>query len=164
VTGKGPISAVVGAWSPRIKGVCTGTLRASEVLIYESSESCRPHTKAGGHRCCLQACIRPGQDPQVERFRSSMPFRAGELSPYLSSSLPLCVRFNQRLRRVRLIRWLQHSIRSLWLGATPAGFAPACQQTISVSLVHDLVTCWPAETATITTTHCPRIRRPFRPR
>jgi len=139
VTGKGPISGVQGPWSPRIKGVYRGALRASEVLIYESSESCRSNTKAGGHRCCLQACTHPTQDPQVERFRSSMPFRAGELSPYLSSSLPLCVRFNQRLRRARLIRWLQHSLRGLWLEATPAGFTPACQQTISSPHVHGLV-------------------------
>jgi len=35
-------------------------------------------------------------------------YRSGRESypPYLSSSLPFCVRFNQRLRRHRLIRWL----------------------------------------------------------
>ena len=65
-----------------------------------------------------------GRIRQIQRFRSSIPFRAGELSPYLSSSLPFCVRFNQRLRRNRLIRWLQHSIPGLWLAATRAGFHP----------------------------------------
>ncbi len=38
-----------------------------------------------------------------------------------------------------LIFTLQHSIRGLWLGATPAGFPPACLQTISSSLIHRLV-------------------------
>ena len=80
-----------------------------------------------------------GRIRQKQRFRSSIPFRAGELSPYLSSSLPFCVRFNQRLRRNRLIRWLQHSIRGLWLEATPAGFAPARPQTISSPHVHPIV-------------------------
>ena len=39
----------------------------------------------------------------------------------------------------RLIPTLQHSIRSLWLGATPTGFPPARHQTVSSSHVHPLV-------------------------
>src|SRR6056297_948567 len=42
-------------------------------------------------------------------------------------------------RLLSLIFTLQHSIQGLWLGATPAGSPPACQQTISSSLVHRLV-------------------------
>ena len=39
-----------------------------------------------------------------------------------------------------LIPTLQHSIQGLWLGATLAGFPPACHQTISSPHVHGFVT------------------------
>jgi len=39
------------------------------------------------------------ESDRKQRFRSSIPFRAGQPVPYLSSSLPFCVRFNAGLRR-----------------------------------------------------------------
>jgi hypothetical protein len=75
-----------------------------------------------------------------------MSFTAGRPLPVDSPSLPFCVRFNVALRRRRqhygftlLIDTLQHSIRSLWLRATPAGVPPACLQTISSPHVHFFV-------------------------
>lgn len=50
---------------------------------------------------------------------------------YLSSSLPLCLRFNVELLRNCLISTLQNSIQSLWLRVTLAGAAPARLQIIS---------------------------------
>ncbi|MFN7843398.1 MAG: hypothetical protein ACK5N9_16895, partial [Pirellula sp.] len=59
--------------------------------------------------------------------------QGGIASPYLSSSLPFCVRFNQALRTDKpvLIAKLQHSILGSWLAATQVGFAPTCLQIIS---------------------------------
>ena len=57
------------------------------------------------------------------------------------------------------MRWLQLSIRSLWLGATPAGFTPACHQTISSPLVHPFV--WPS-CCLVTSIHLGLALRPGR--
>ena len=73
-----------------------------------------------------------GRVRQVQRFRSSIPFTAGRPRPVRSSSRPFCVRFNQRLRRYRLIRSLQHSIRGLWLGATRRDFLPLVSKPFPV--------------------------------
>ena len=75
-----------------------------------------------------------GRIQQVQRFRSSIPFRAGQLPPtfrprYLSVYAATCL----------LPNTLQHSRQGLWLEATLAGFPPACQQIISSTLVHAIV-------------------------
>ena len=65
-------------------------------------------------------------------------------SPYLSSPLPFCLRFNVALRDVRpLIATLQNSILGPWRAVTQAGASPARHQTISSSHVHALVTGQP---------------------
>ncbi|TWT79649.1 hypothetical protein CA13_10540 [Planctomycetes bacterium CA13] len=65
-----------------------------------------------------------------------------------SSSLPLCVRFNRRLRGTtcdsRQLLWalilrLQHSILGVWLALTQAGFPPASQSDLASPHVYRLV-------------------------
>ncbi len=65
--------------------------------------------------------------------------QGGIANPYLSSSLPFCLRFNAELRLSSLITTLQNSIQGLWLGVTLAGAAPARLQTIASPHVHRLV-------------------------
>ena len=66
--------------------------------------------------------------------------QGGTASPYLSSSLPFCVRFNTALRSELLIAVLQHSIQGLGLGVTLAGASPARHQTISSPHGHRVAT------------------------
>jgi len=97
-----------------------------------------------GHRCCLQACTHPGQDPIDTKISelNTIHSRTATPGPFILASF-LCTlqRWTSGERLVTthfaaLIPTLQHSIRSLWLGATPAGFTPACHQTISSPHVH----------------------------
>ena len=101
------------------------------------------HSPCRDHRCCLQASIHPGQDPTGTKISelNTIHSRAATPGPFILTSF-LCT-----LQRwtsgeclvtthfAALIPTLQHSIRSLWLRATPAGFPPACHQTISSSLM-----------------------------
>jgi hypothetical protein len=115
--------------------------RADERLrVFSHSLPCR------GERCCLPACTRLGQDPTDTKFRSSCrsPPRGYSrsihphyLSVYASTSHFEDVASITASRR--LIDSLQHSIRSLWLRATPAGIAPACRQIISSPHVHAML-------------------------
>ena len=99
-----------------------------------------------GEKCCLPACTRLGQDPTDTKFRSSCrspprgyprSIHPHYLSVYASTSHFEDVASITASRR--LIDSLQHSIRSLWLRATPAGITPACHQTISSPHVHCFV-------------------------
>ena len=99
-----------------------------------------------GERCCLPACTRPGQDPTDTKFRSSCRSPPGGYSrsihPHYLSVYASTSHFEDvaSITASRLlIDTLQHSIRSLWLRATPAGIAPACHQTISSPHVHGFV-------------------------
>jgi len=99
-----------------------------------------------GEKCGLPACTRLGQDPTGTKFRSSCrspprgyprSIHPHYLSVYASTSHFDDVASITASRR--LIDSLQHSIRSLWLRATPAGITPACHQTISSPHVHFIV-------------------------
>ena len=99
-----------------------------------------------GERYCLPACTRLGQDPTDTKFRSSCrspprgyprSIHPHYLSVYASTSHFEDVASITASRR--LIDSLQHSIRSLWLRATPTGVTPACHQTISSPHVHCIV-------------------------
>ena len=115
--------------------------RADERLrVFSHSLPCR------GERCGLPACTRLGQDPTGTKFRSSCrspprgyprSIHPHYLSVYASTSHFEDVASITASRR--LIDSLQHSIRSLWLRATPAGITPACHQTISSPHVHGYV-------------------------
>jgi hypothetical protein len=88
-----------------------------------------------------------GQDPTVTKFSelNTIHSRTATPGPFILASF-LCT-----LQRwisgeclvithfAALIPTLQHSIRSLGLRATPAGFTPACLQTISSPHVHRMV-------------------------
>ena len=100
-----------------------------------------------GHRCWLQVCthLRAGSDRNHD-FGVLVPFTATRPRPVRASSRPFSVRSGEPLRRAAslvaapcLTDSLQHSIRSLWLTATPMGFAPACHQIISSPHVHAMV-------------------------
>jgi hypothetical protein len=91
-----------------------------------------------GERCCLPACTRLGQDPTGTKFRSSCRSSPRgyprSIHPHYLSVYASTCHFEDvaSITASRLlIDSLQHSIRSLWLRATPAGIAPACHQTIS---------------------------------
>ena len=97
-------------------------------------------------KCCLPACTRLGQDPTGTKFRSSCrsPPRGypRAIHPHYLSVYASTRHFEDvaSITASRLlIDSLQHSIRSLWLRATPAGIAPACHQTISSPHVHFIV-------------------------
>ena len=77
-------------------------------------------------------------DSNKYRISQLMSFTAERLPSVDSTSRPFCVRFKGPLRGRRQhygftasYDTLQHSIRSLWLRATPAEIAPACHQTIA---------------------------------
>ncbi len=89
---------------------------------------------------------RPWAESNRYKISELMSFTAERPLPVDSPSLPFCVRFNVALPRRRqhygftlFIDTLQHSMRSLWLGTTPAGSPPACHQTISSPHVHRFV-------------------------
>jgi len=90
-------------------------------------------------RCCLPACTNLGQIPTGTKISELNTIQGGVASPYLSSSLPFCLRFNVELRRSRLISTLQNSIQGLGLRVTLAGTAPARSQIISSPHVHGFV-------------------------
>ena len=93
-------------------------------------------------RCCLPACTNLGQIPTGTKISELNTIQGGVASPYLSSSLPFCLRFNVELRRSRLISTLQNSIQGLGLRVTLAGTAPARSQIISSPHVHRFVRPW----------------------
>lgn len=90
-------------------------------------------------RCCLPACTNLGQIPTGTMISELNTIQGGVASPYLSSSLPFCLRFNVELRRSRLISTLQNSIQGLGLRVTLAGTAPARSQIISSPHGHRFV-------------------------
>ena len=47
---------------------------------------------------CLPVCTHLGQDPTVTRISELNTIQGGSAKPYLSSSLPFCVRFNVAFR------------------------------------------------------------------
>ncbi len=49
---------------------------------------------------CLPVCTHLGQDPTVKRISELNTIQGGSAKPYLSSSLPFCVRFNVAFRLV----------------------------------------------------------------
>ena len=91
------------------------------------------------NRYCLPACTNLGQNPTGTKISELNTIQGGVASPYLSSSLPFCLRFNIELRRGCLISTLQNSIQGLGLRVTLAGTAPARSQIISSPHVHGLV-------------------------
>lgn len=83
------------------------------------------------NRCCLPVCTDFGQNPTGTKISELNTIQGGVASPYLSSSLPFCLRFNVELQRGRLISTLQNSIQGLGLRVTLSGTPPARSQFIS---------------------------------
>ena len=118
--------------------MCSASGRATPGLLSQLAVSRREMLPSSMHR--------PWAESNRYKISELMSFTAERPLPVSSPSLPFCVRFNEPLRRRRqhygftlLIDSLQHSIRSLWLRATPAGITPACHQTISSPHVHCFV-------------------------
>jgi hypothetical protein len=119
--------------------MCSASGRATPGLLSQLARTRREILPSSMHT--------PWAESNRYKISELMSFTAGRPLPVDSPSLPFCVRFNVPLQRRRqhygftfLIDTLQHSIRSLWLRATPAGVTPACHQTISSPHVHFLVT------------------------
>ena len=118
--------------------MCSASGRATPGLLSQLANTRREVLPSSMHK--------PWAESNRYKISELMSFTAERPLPVGSPSLPFCVRFNVPLQRRRqhygftlLIDTLQHSIRSLWLRATPTGSPPACQQTISSPHVHRFV-------------------------